>query len=601
MGFPAIFTLIVVLLMLIALASEFISSDFVMFFALSALLFAGIIDLGDAFSGFSNKGMLTVAVLFIVSKAVENTGALNYFADKFLSKKKELGISRLMLRMMIPSSIVSAFLNNTPIVVMIAPAIERWAKNLGLSPSKFLIPLSYATIFGGMITLIGTSTNPVVHGLMLDYGLNGIGMFELAVVGIPCAVIGWLYMITIGKHLLPDRRTILDTVSENKKEYMIELIVQKNSSFIGKTIRNTGVLNLEKLYSVEIIRNGKPVETNFDETTIKERDRLIFFGEVSAILEVSKIPNLIPDNFNKSAKDFDELSQHLTEVVISMSSPFLGKRIKECEFDKLYGAMVVAIHRNGEKLKARLRNMRLRAGDSLLLLTSGDFDEKWGDSQDFYLTSFVTPVFQSKANKIIGVSIILFLMVMIPAFSDFLPRLGSEKIDMLHTAVAAAILLVLFRYIKIDQARSSISFNVIVTIACALGISRALQNTGAAEFVASSIINIFSNFGEIGILAGIYIITMIFTAVITNNAAAALMCPIALSTANQLGVNPQPFFITIALAASASFATPIGYQTNIIVQGAGGYKFRDYLKVGLPLNLIFFILSILLIPIFWKF
>lgn len=601
MGIEGYITLGVIALMTAGLALEIAGADFLLFAALSALIFTGIISPGEALAGFSNQGMLTVAVLFVISRAVQNTGALNNIARFFLSNKSEKGVSRLMLKMMLPVTFLSAFLNNTPIVVIFTQMVKKWAERLHLSPSKFLIPLSYAAIFGGVCTLIGTSTNLVVHGLMLENGMAGISMFELARIGVPCALIGWLYMAFIGKKLLPERKHLLEVVGANRKEYVVEMNVQKGCEFAGKTIKEAGLRNLKGLFLLEIERNGESIGPVSSEEKVHKGDRLMFVGITSAIVELQEISGLVPVARELFEKDFAAMQPHLIEAVVSSSSPVLGKTVKECKFRLHYGAGVIAVHRNGERIRSKIGSIRLKTGDTLLLLAGKEFLDNWKNSQDFYLISDVKSVKPRSKRKSYIAMTIVGLMVLVATIGRYLPEIGGQRIGMLHAVLAAAILMVLTRCVRFSEARQSLRLDILIIIACAFGISKALQNSGAAGAIAGFMINTVKSLGPIGVLAGIYLITTVFTEIITNNAAAALIFPIAFSAASQLGVSPRPLFIAIAIAASASFATPIGYQTNLIVQGAGGYKFSDYFKVGLPLNILFFIASMIIIPLFWSF
>lgn len=601
MNATMIVTLIILIIMIIGLALDFIGSDFILLTVLALFIVLGIIKPSDALTGFSNEAMLTVALLFIVSQAVENTGSLNVIAEKFLSRNKSRGVSWLMLRMMAPVSLFSAFLNNTPIVVMFTPMVKKWAENLNLSPSKFLIPLSYATIFGGMCTLIGTSTNLVVHGLLTDYGYPGFTMFELAKIGIPAAVIGFIYLITVGKHLLPDNKGMIEKLEDNPKEYMIEMIVQKGSNLIGKKTGESDLNNLKNIYSIEIIRKGVHFGLESAAQVIQERDRLVFFGSSSAIVDLKNMPFLIASEPGSVKDDFDEIRNQLIEIVVSPQSPVLKNKVSNIDFKKLYGASLVAIHRNGEHITTRLRNLRLQVGDNLLLQTAEDFEKKWETSQDFFLISHKASLNPKNPTRTIIALTTLILMIVGATVGPYLPKVGGSSLGMFHFALLASIILMLTRCVSINSARKSIRIDVLVTIATAFGISKALQDTGTAAWIAEQMISIVQKWGAVGVLSGIYLITTFFTEIITNNAAAALMCPIALSAANQLGVDPKPFFVAIAISSSASFATPIGYQTNLIVQGAGGYRFKDYFRVGLPLNIMFWILSSFLIPLMWSF
>jgi len=596
MSLDGYLTIGVVALMTAGLAFEVAGADAILFAALAVLMLFGIITPTEALSGFANKGMMTVAVLFIISQAVQNTGALDGLSRRFLTMKKDGGVSAMMLRMMVPVTAVSAFLNNTPIVLMFVPIIKNWAEKLNFSASKFLIPLSYASIFGGICTLIGTSTNLVVHGLMLDNKMTGLSMFELTKIGLPCAVLGWFYMAFIGKRVLPDRKDIMEVIKEKPKEYVTTLRVTEDCDLAGKTIQEAGLRNLKGLFLVSIERDGKSLGAVSHDEQIFAGDHLIFAGITSAIVDLYNIPGLVPVE-----EDLGGVKRHLVEAVISSNAPVRGKTVKECGFRSVYGASIIAVHRNGERVLARIGDIILHPGDTLLMLTGADFTREWRNSEDFYLVSDIKKVETKAYHKSWLALGIVALMILVATFGDNLPRLAGERISMLHAAFGAALLLVLTRCIGVNDARRSVHLNVLITIACAFGISKALQNSGAAAVIAAGVINMVKSLGPVGVLGAIYLITTIFTEIITNNAAAALVFPIALSAASQMGIDARPFFIAIAIAASASFATPIGYQTNLIVQGPGGYKFKDYFKVGLPLNILFFIAAVLIIPVFWSF
>lgn len=588
--------------MVIALAREFLRPGLILFTVLVIFMLAGIISSKEMLAGFSNKGMITVAILFLVSAGIAQTGALDLLAKNILPKKGSK-IPWLILRILPPVTFLSAFLNNTPVVIIFAPMIKKWADKLRLPASKFLIPLSYATIFGGICTLIGTSTNLVVHGLMLDSGLEGLSMFELAKVGIPVAIAGYVYLVTIGHRLLPANRDFLDDFEENPKEYLTEMIISTGSPLSGKSIREAGLRNLKGVFLMAVEREGTSLETVNDEEIIYEGDRLLFTGRTDVLEDLNTIPGLESDADSFFSKDVEKIQKKLVEVVVSPQFPGLGKTIKEYNFRSVYRAVVVAVHRNGKRINSKIGDLRLKAGDNLILLTTKNFSRRWKNSQDFYMVSDIRNVEPGKKNPkaaMIALGILVF-MVLGVAFGEQLPFQSVIKTDMFFFAAIAAMMMAWLGSYSSSEYTSFINWDVLITIACAFGISRALQNTGAADAIAGAMIQIVSRWGAVGVLAGIFLLTTIFTEIITNNAAAALMFPIALSAAQQMGVNPHPFFITICIAASASFATPIGYQTNLLVQGIGGYKFNDYLKVGIPLNIIAMIVTVLVVPLFWHF
>jgi len=600
MSLEGYFVLALIASMLICMVREIAPTSIILAGGLLLCLVFGIVTPAQALSGLSNQGMVSIALLFIVAAGAQHTGALHSISHYFLTKRKKAGMISSMFRMMVPVSFLSAFLNNTPIVIIFTPIIKKWAERLDYAPSKFLIPLSYATMFGGMCTLVGTSTNLVVHGMMLESNLGGFSMFELAKIGIPCAIVGWIYLAFFGHRLLLERKDIFKTVKENRKEYIVGMKVTPKCSLVGKTIQDGGLRNLKNVYLMEIERRGDAFGPVSPKEIIEKDDILYFVGATSGVLDIHDIPGLVPAAHKMFEKDFAEISAHFVEAVVSDSSPLLGKTIKEANFRAKYDAGVVTIYRNGQRIKGKIGDIKVRAGDTLLLLARDEFLNNWADSRDFYLASKIKTKEPKPTYKGYLALAILAGMVLAVALREVLPSVGGNKISMLYAASVAAALMLATRCLTINQAKNAFKFNILLTIACALGLSKALQNTSVASIGASFLINAAKGFGSTGVLALIYLITSLFAALITNKAAVAFIFPIAYAAALQLGVNPKPFFIAITIAAAASFATPIGYQTNLIVQGAGRYKFNDYLKVGLPLNILFFILSTVLIPLFWK-
>jgi len=593
--------LAVVLLTIVALAKEVMRPGLIFFSSAVVLMSTGIISDQELLAGFSNKGMITVAVLFLVSEGVRQSGVLNRLAQTYLPRKRGKLVF-LIPRIMFPVSLLSAFLNNTPVVIIFAPIVKRWSEKLNLSHKKFLIPLSYATIFGGMCTLIGTSTNLVVHGLIIDNGYPGFSMFELGKVGIFIAIVGIIYVSVAGNKLLPGKKILLNTKSSaGLKDYYYDVTVTENSNLVGLEIKNGRLKELPKLLVRCIERDGNIIETKKGMFKILPGDKLLLAGKSDRL-------NYILTNFNIRLKGMDliknvpreKLKQY--EAVISPRFPGVGKTIPEFNFYQHYQAVVLAIHRNGERITSNIDKLKLKSGDNLVLLTSDSFIQNWGDSKIFYLTSYIrdyktTGTFWKKWLAFI----ILLFMITGATVGRYFESPAGLTFDMFFFSILAAVLLIWLKIMPHQKYTKAISWDVLITIACAFAISKAMQNSGAAESLARTTINFSRSFGPVGIIAALYIVTALSTEVITNNAAAALVFPIALAAAQQLNIDPKPFFVTIAIAASASFATPIGYQTNLIVQAIGNYKFTDYLKIGLPLNIIAFILSLLLIPYFWSF
>lgn len=523
----AIFTTLVVLVLLVALMKEWMRPGLILFSGAVIFLCSGIISPQELVEGFSNKGMITVGLLFLVSEGVRRSGLLEQLLVRLLPNGKS-GIRRVQARMLPIVAGLSAFLNNTPMVVIFGPMIKRWAERNDHAPSKLLIPLSYATILGGMCTLIGTSTNLVVHGMALDEAatnpaVRGLTMFEIGRVGVFIALAGLAYIIVASKWLLPEKRESRNSADEQPQE---------NSRY------------------------------------------------------------------------------YRIDVVLGARFPAIGKKIRDFNFQQKYGVSVVELHRGGERYSINsLTDERYMEGDALLLLGDDDFMDNWGDSSFFMMVDASRP----QKEKDLGVKKrwftiqLLFLMIFGAAVGE-LPEMRTwaetnfgMKFDMFFWVCVVTVIMAWLNIFNARKYTKFFSWDVLVTIAMAFAISKAMQNSGMADAIAAWAVGLSQGGDPHLLLAVVFILCSIFTELMTNNAAAALVFPIALSVAEHLGVSPMPFIVVICIAASCSFCTPIGYQTNLIVQGLGGYRFSDFIKVGLPLTLICFALSVWLVPIFWPF
>lgn len=586
-----IIVLVLIAVMLVSLILEIARPGMIIFTSLVILLITGILTPEDALSGFSNEGMLTIALLFIVAGAIQKSGKINQIAESWLSKSQsETGT---MVLFSIPISILSAFLNNTPIVVTFTPIIKNWCEEHGISPSKFLIPLSYATILGGTITLLGTSTNLVVHGMLLEYGLEGFSIFTLTVVGVPVTVIGLLYLFIFGKRLLPDHKGFSQQVKEDVKEYIAEMHVESCFQYVNNSVKKAGLTDLNGLYLIEIIRKNERVSPVRNTTIIQTGDRLIFAGELSIIAELQKVTGLtLRTGSELEFEDLKNGTTHLIEAVVSHQSEILSKSIKQSRFRSRYDAGVIAIHRNNERIQSKVGDIILKPGDSLLLLAGMDFIRKYEQSNDFYVVSRIDPPKQLSESPLKSWFSIGLLVAMIIIVSVGL-------LTMLKAMAITVIILLLMRIVDAEDIKRNVQLDVLLIIASSLGIGVAMTKTGLADLLANSLIAIGKPVGVIGVIVMMYILTSLFTEFITNSAAAVLMLPIGLEIARILDLEPMGFAVLIAIAASASFITPIGYQTNLIVYGPGGYKFMDYVKVGTPLHFIVMVSSLTVIYNVW--
>lgn len=585
-----IFTLIVVLLMMGALIAELIEADVIVFSALGVLLLAGIVTPREAFDGFSNKGMLTVAVLFIVAYAAQASGFMEVFFDRVMGNGD--GLRRSLLRMMVPVMGLSAFINNTPLVAIFTPYVREWALKHRFAPSKFLIPLTYAVSFGGLFTLIGTSTNLVVNGLLQQTAHASLGMFEIGYVGLPCGIAALLFMVGYGHRLLPGNKDLTEEFPRLGREYLLEMKVQHASPLAGKTIESAGLRNLDKLFLVEIVRNGESLVPVKPTDHLKADDRLIFTGMVDAIVQLQRIPGLVPFHEKDFYTDMRKSGEgRIIEAVVSPSSPMLGKTVKEGNFRARYDAAVLAVHRHGERIETKIGEIVLRPGDTLLLLAGDNFFKTWNQSRDFYMVSKISDVPVLNRKK----SIISFL-----ALTGMVLLSAIGVLEIFQGAILATIVLLLTRCLTAVEARRSLELNVLVVIAASFGISRAIEKTGVASFFAGKIVGGMGWLGPVGVLAAIFLVTTLVTEAINNNAAAALIFPVAMASAARLGSDPKPFAVAVAVAASVSFATTIGYQTNLMVSGPGRYRAVDFMRAGIPVKFIYALVAIPLIAAIWR-
>jgi len=485
---------------------------------------------------------------------------------------------------------ISGFMNNTPLVAMMIPAVSEWAKKYRLAVSKLMIPLSYAAILGGTCTLIGTSTNLVVAGFIEKSGLPPLGMFEITWVGLPCAVVGLAFILAVQNWLLPDRRAAISGL-DDPREYTVEMLVAPDSPLAGKTIEQAGLRHLEGVFLAEIDRAGYILPAVSPQEPLRAGDRLVFVGVVDSVVDLQRIRGLVPATDQVFKLESPRSSRCLIEAVVSNSCPLTGKTIRDGRFRSIYNAAVIAVARNGERLQMKIGDIVLRAGDTLLLEAHPSFADQQKNSRDFFLVSRLensNPPRHERALLAMGV-----LVAMVAAVT-------TGVLSLLQASLVAAGAMIVTRCCTTNQARRSIDWEVLLAIAASFGLSGALESTGAAEVIAQSMIGLAGGRPWLT-LAVVYAITLVATELITNNAAAALMFPLALAAASSLGVSYVPFVIVVMMAASAGFATPIGYQTNLMVYGPGGYRFSDYMRIGIPLDLLVGVVAVLLAPLFFPF
>ena len=574
------------------LASGRFGADLVLLAGLAALLTLGVIDTGEAISGFGNPAVWTVAFLFIVAAGLRHTGALTSLTARALGRPKSTFGAQ--VRLMLPVAGASAFLNNTPIVAMFLPVLKDWAARNRIPVSRLLMPLSFAAILGGTCTLIGTSTNLVVYGMIQQHNQDGfdlpqLGMFTLAKVGVPLALLGIGYMLLFGRVLLRDTEARMPSV-EDPREYMTSMRVAANAGISGQTIEQAGLRRLPGLFLSRIEREGEHLFAVDPNTKLRDNDVLVFVGNVKSVVDLQRIKGLEPVTSEEIRKGL--VPRHrakLIEVVVSSSSPMLGVSIRKGEFRSRYGAVVIAAHRSGGRIRGKLGDIRLRAGDTLLLEAPGDFVGTHADSKDFYLVSELESS-ATPRHRLAWVAL-LVLVGLIVGMTFFAGHTMT-------VALVAALSMIVLRCCTGPQARAAIDWQVFVVIGAAFGLGAAMERSGLAELIAGLVLDVAQPLGLFAVLGALYLITAVFTNIVTNNAAAVLMFPIALEAWR---AGPEwpflPFATVVAISASAGFATPIGYQTNLMVMGPGGYKPVDFLRFGGPLVILTGIVCVILAPV----
>jgi di/tricarboxylate transporter len=550
------------------------------------LMLSGVLSVDDALAGFSNEGVATVAILYVVAYALSATGVVSWMSQSVLGRPKTIRAAQ--LRLMLPVALFSSVLNNTPVVAMMVPAVSDWARRMKIPASQLMMPLSFAAIIGGVCTLIGTSTNLVINGMLIELELEQeLALFDLAWVGIPCviAVIGFILLTS--KWLLPYKQGAAARF-EDARQYTVEMLVETGSPLVGKSIEQAGLRHLSGLYLAEIIRGGDVIRVG-PTRYLRQEDRLIFVGNVDSVVDLKQIRGLVSAEQQVFKLDDKSINRSLIEVVISRDFPLLRKSVKESEFRKFYGAVIIALSRNGEQIKQRIGDLILEPGDTLLLEANTEFVEKQRFAKDFLV---VSPVADFQPVELKKQWVALGILVGMIAVAT------SGLLSMFESAVVATCALIATGCISVQAAHKNISWHIIVIIAASLALGTAMTNSGLADEIASRLIGTVSNSPKLTLLA-MFVLTAVFSAVISNVAAAVILFPIAVSAADSMGLNVLPFAVMIMVAASASFATPIGYQTNLMVYGPGDYHFSDFLKLGVPLTVIVGVVSYLVIPVVW--
>ncbi len=545
-----------------------------------------------AVSGFGNQGLITIGLLFVVVAGLEFTGGTELATGWILNRAKNLTDAQ--IRLLLPVAALSGFLNNTPVVAALMPAVGDLAKRISESTSRLLLPMSYAAILGGMCTLMGTSTNLIVadlHAKAVEAGVvdaQPLNFFSPSIVGIPAAAVGVIYMLAASRWLIPERRKAV-SVADDPQQYTVEMQVEAGGPLIGRTIEAAGLRHLPGLYVAEIQRVDGTIAAAKPAERLQANDILILVGAIESVVDLRKIRGLATSDDQARKLQVPAWQRTLVEAVVSPRCGLLGKTIRDGQFRSHFNAAVVAVARGDKRLTGKLGDVRLEVGDVLLLEASPSFLHRQRQARDFYLVSAVKQgVVRRPELAWIAVAILLAMVILA----------AGTKITIMTSAMIAAITMIGFRCCTAGEARRSVDWSVLIVIGAAIGIGMAMQDSGAARSIAQSLIDLSGGDKRLA-FAAVFLATMLCTELITNNAAAVLMFPIAIQTATSLDGNPTPFVIAVMIAASASFLTPFGYQTNLMVFGVGGYRSIDYLRFGLPLSLIVFIVTMLVVPWQW--
>jgi di/tricarboxylate transporter len=578
-----IIVIAVILFVIVSLYKEIVRPVATFVIAVLVLNLFGIIKSSDLLAGFANEQLAIIFLLLILSDIIKKTGILNGIIHKIFNPS--ISYQGFLGRLMLMAGSHSVWINNTPLVAIMIPQVISWAKKKGISPSKVLIPLSYATILGGTATLVGTSTNLVVNGLAVNAGLPSLKMFDFTYVGIPLIILGYLYMALIGHKLLPSRKDPLAQFQEQSREYLIETVANPNSALIGQTVDAANLRNLRGLFLVEIVRQNKQIVPVSPDEIIQANDILIFAGATDTIIDLIKDPKGLSLPSQGSIQGQDKVE--IVEVVISAQSALNNTIVKEISFRGNYDAAIVAINRNGERLSGKIGEVELKSGDLLLLAAGKDFKNRSAVSQDFYVISNLDQI--QKVNPYVA------WFIMLGTISTFF--LAGREILPLFTGLLILITIIVgMKVARFGEIKRAMDIDLFAILALSLAVGKAISNSGADKYFASHIISAIEPFhSKVALLFGIYIITNVLAMVVTNKAAVAITFPIALSMTSSLGIDPKPFILAIAFAGCGEFITPFGYQTNLMVYGPGGYKFIDYVKIGVPLTIIYMLVSVLVL------
>jgi di/tricarboxylate transporter len=590
-------TIGIIMVAVILFITEWLSVDVIGLVIISLFMVSGVLTPTEAVKGFSNNATVTIAAMFALSAAILKTGqlgAIGYYLSKVLMKSKTKGI----LLIMILTGVISAFINNTPVVAVFIPIILAASAKAKISASKILIPLSFASMFGGVCTLIGTSTNILVSSIAEEKGLQRFGIFEMAPLGLIFFATGCIYLIFFGSTLIPDRGAVKDLTQKFEMEnYLTDIRLLPQAPSVGKIISESPIIKELEFDIIGFRRDKEEFSELHYSEVLRAGDVLRLRANITQIKKIQAREGIEIIEGKWKDENLNSKEVSIAEAIITPNSELHHKTISETRFKHQHEAIVLAIKGRKGILHEKLSQTVLKSGDLLLLRIKNEFlddlknPERINESPFLIISETEEKKPVKKKNLLIVISV-LFLVVALAAFNIIPIMAGS---------IIGVTLLVIFRSITIKEVYKAINWQVIFLIAGAISMGTAMENTGTAKLAAEQLFELFGNWGPIALLSILYFLSSILTEIITNSATAVLLAPIAISTADTLGVDARPFLFAIAFAASSSFLTPVGYQTNTMIYAAGNYKFTDFFRVGLPLNIIFWILATLLIPVFYDF
>ena len=585
-NFQPWFVLLVVFLLFLLIYKEYLKAS--VSFLLAVLLFSitGILTPSEVLSGFSNESIASILMLILITTGLRKNFQLEYLFDAVF--KKANTYRGFLFRMMSQVAILSSIINNTPVVALMTPYVVEWGKKNNIAPSRLLIPLSYATIMGGMITLIGTSTTLVLNGFLQDFDHPSLLFEDLFIIGISVTVSGILFILFVGYKFLPDHKDVLKTYSENKREYIVETRVLPDSKLIGKNLLKAGLRNLKGVYLVELLRGSRMISPVGPNEVLSEGDILFFAGNTKDIVDL--INSDLGIELPTTARSYDSDKAEIVEAVMNNYSSLINKSVKQSDFRNRYNAAIVAIHRNGKKVSGRIGDIVLQAGDLLMLFTGSDFRDRVEIYRDLFVVSKLQNIVKPGNKKYYALGLMAICAMILLIFS---------QMTLFPALMIILCIMIGFNLITTQDVKRELDLNMIIILVFSLAVGQAIIKTDAGNMVAMKIINLLEPFGNISILLGLLIITNLLASFIGNVGAVSISFPLAYAISNNLGIDGYPFFLTIAYAASAAFLTPISYQTNLIIYGPGGYKFKDFFRIGLPVNIVY--LSVAMAVIIYRY